>query len=78
MSQDTLERIDAKLGALLAIALDSYLRDTGAAKPRPRSVDQMLKDVGLPTKEIARLLGKTERAVQLSIERKARKGGADA
>lgn len=47
--------------------LDLYPRDTELAKPKPRSVDRMLADVGLPTPEIAALLGKTERAVRMQL-----------
>jgi hypothetical protein len=65
--QKTLESIDAKLGGLLVLLLDLYLRDTDLAKPKPRTVDKMLSDVGLPTAEIASLLGKTERAVQMQL-----------
>jgi hypothetical protein len=42
MSNEVLERIDAKLGAILALILDSYLRQTGVAQPKPRSVDRLL------------------------------------
>ena len=70
-----LKRIDAKLGALLAIQLDQYLRETGVARPKPRSVDRLLADAGLSPKEIAALLGKTDRAVQLALA-KGKKGKA--
>lgn len=66
----TLKRIDAKLGALLAIALDQYLRETGVGRPRPRSVDRLLTDAGLTAKEIAAMLGKTERAVNMALQSK--------
>src|SRR5262249_43990208 len=66
--QGLLRRIDAKLGALLAIVLDEYLRETGVAKPRPRSVDRLLADAGLTTREIAAILGKTDRAVQMVLQ----------
>jgi hypothetical protein len=68
-----LERIDSKLTALLALVLDSYLRNTGVARPRERSIDLMLSDAGLSASTIAGLLGKTDRAVhkQLQNERDA-------
>jgi hypothetical protein len=62
-----LQRIEAKLSALLAIATDRFLRETEIAKPRPRSIDRLLADAGLSPKEIAAVLGKTERAVQLVL-----------
>jgi hypothetical protein len=62
-----LKRIDAKLGALLAILLDQYLRETGAARPKIRSIDRLLTDAGLTAKEIGALLGKTERAVHMVL-----------
>lgn len=68
-----LERIDAKLGALLSITVDQYLRETGVARPKPRSIDKMLFDVGLPPRDIAALLGKTERAVYLALSEEQKK-----
>jgi hypothetical protein len=68
--EDTLKRIEAKLGALLAISIDLYLRKTDVAKPKPRSIDRMLSAVGLSAKDIAAFLGKTERAVNLQLQRK--------
>ncbi len=73
MSDEILERIDAKLGAILALTLDGYLRETGAARPKPRSVDRLLADAGLNTATIAKMLGKTDRAVQLQLQAPARK-----
>jgi hypothetical protein len=67
MDDATLKRIDAKLSAILAIQLDQYLRETGVARPKPRSIDRLLTDVGLPAREIAALLGKTERAVHMVL-----------
>ncbi len=75
-----LQRIDAKISALLAIMVDRYLRETEIARPKQRTIDRLLSDVGLPTKDIAKLLGKTERAVQLQLEKDARskqRGGKD-
>ncbi|MFC6157185.1 hypothetical protein [Kribbella jiaozuonensis] len=60
---EALKRIDTKLAALLAIVVDGHLRDTEMAKPRPRTIDKMLVDVGLTQVEVARLLGKTPQAV---------------
>jgi hypothetical protein len=65
---DHLAEIDSKLSALLALILDSYLRQTGIAKPKDRSVDRILADAGLSARTIARLLGKTERAVHLQLQ----------
>jgi hypothetical protein len=64
---ETLKRIDSKLGALLAIELDRYLRETGVARPKARSIDRLLTDAGLTAKEIGALLGKTERAVHMVL-----------
>ena len=60
---ETLESIDAKLGAILALTIDTYLRETEIAEPKPRSIDRMLKDAGLANAQIARMLGKTRQAV---------------
>ena len=65
---ELLTSIDAKLGALLTLTLDAYLRETGVAKPKERSIDAMLAAVGLSVQQIARLLGKTDRAVQLQLQ----------
>lgn len=69
-----LDSIDTKLGALLALILDAHLRETGIAKPKPRGIDRLLADAGLSPKQIATLLGKTDRAVrmQLAVEREKR------
>jgi hypothetical protein len=66
--------LEAKVSALLAIQVDRYLRETGLAQPRSRSIDRLLADAGLPRREIASLLGKTERAVNklLASERSRR------
>jgi hypothetical protein len=66
--QDILRSIDAKLGALLALTLDEYLRATGVAKPKPRSADKLLADAGLSAQQIGSLLGKTARAVQMQLQ----------
>ena len=61
--------------AQLTIQVDQYIRETGVARPKPRSIDKMLSDVGMKTSDIAHLLGKTERAVnmQLASDSKTRK-----
>jgi hypothetical protein len=74
-TDELLASIDAKVSGLLVLALDSYIRETGIARPKERSIDKMLADVGLPTPTIAKLLGKTDRAVnkQLQAEREKSK-----
>ncbi len=67
-TNDLLTSIDAKLGAILTLTVDAYIRDTGVAKPKERSIDKMLADVGVSTGDISKLLGKTERAVQLKLQ----------
>lgn len=69
MSDSDLTRLEAKVSALLTIILDQYLRETELAKRRPRSIDKMLSDAGLPAKDIAAVLGKTERAVNLQLQK---------
>lgn len=66
---DALKRIDTKLAALLAIVVDGHLRDTEIAKPRPRTIDRMLVDVGLTQAEVARLLGKSQQAVGQALQK---------
>lgn len=71
---DLLQRIDSKLTALLALYLDSYLHETGVAQRKNRSVDRLLSDAGLSAATIAGLLGKTERAVHLQLQRERQRG----
>jgi hypothetical protein len=54
---------------VLAITVDRHLRDTDLAKPRPRSIDRMLADLGLTGAEIAKLLGKTPQAVSIALSK---------
>ena len=59
-----LQAIDLKLGALVALHTHRLLLDdVDLAKPRPRSIDRLLTDVGLSQREIGRILGKTPQAV---------------
>ena len=71
---DALQSIDTKLTAILALLVDRHLRDTDLAKPRPRSMDRMLSDVGLTGVEIGRLLGKSPQAVSQALSRDGKAG----
>ena len=62
-----LKKNNRMLYALLAITVDQHIRGTDIAKPRPRSIDRMLTDVGLSGVEIAKLLGKTPQAVSSAL-----------
>ncbi len=73
--EELLESIDAKLGGILVLLLDGYLRETGIAKPKPRNIDRMLSDAGVSNPEIAALLGKTERAVRMQLAEEPKKPG---
>lgn len=64
-------RLESKLNAILAILVDRHLRDTEIARPKDRSIDRLLTDAGLTAKEIAALLGKTERGVYIQLQREA-------
>ena len=72
-NEELLTAIDAKLSGLLALAVDTYIRDTGIARPKARSIDKMLADAGIPASTIARLLGKTDRAVHLQLQNEGKK-----
>lgn len=72
-SDNQLSQIDSKLTALLALFLDGYLRQTGIAKPKERSIDRILVEAGLSARTVAGLLGKTERAVHLQLQREQSK-----
>ena len=72
MNEDVLnelKKLNRNTSALLAIIVDRYLRDTDLAKPRPRSIDRMLADLGLTGAEIAKLLGKTPQAVSIALSK---------
>ncbi len=75
MAKEDRNYSETLLLAQLTINVDQYIRDTGIARPKPRSIDKMLSDVGLKTADIASLLGKTERAVnmQLAVDTNAKK-----
>jgi hypothetical protein len=75
-NDDLMRSIDAKLSALLTLVLDGYLRQTGVARPKERSIDKMLSDVGLSAATIATLLGKTERAVHLQLAGRPKKSSS--
>ena len=64
-----LKKLNRNISALLAISVDRHLRDTDLAKPRPRSIDRMLADLGLTGAEIAKLLGKTPAAVSIALSK---------
>lgn len=72
MSEDILnelKKLNRNVSAMLAITVDRHLRDTDLAKPRPRSIDRMLADLGLSGAEIAKLLGKTPQAVSIALSK---------
>lgn len=75
-NDDLIRSIDSKLTALLALYLDSYVRTTGIAQRKDRSIDRLLTDAGLSANTIAGLLGKTERAVHLQLQRERVQVGA--
>lgn len=77
MAKEERSYAETLLLAQLTINVDQYIRETGIARPKPRSIDKMLSDVGLKTADIASLLGKTERAVfmQLATDTKTKKSG---
>ncbi len=63
-----LQSIDTKLAALVAIHTHRLLvDDPDLAKPRPRSIDRLLHDVGLSQSEIAQILGKSPQAVSQAL-----------
>lgn len=80
MAKEERSYAETLLLAQLTINVDQYIRETGIARPKPRSIDKMLSDVGLKPADIASLLGKTERAVfmQLAADTKKKSGGRSA
>ena len=69
-----LNKLNRNVSAVLAITVDRHLRDTDLAKPRPRSIDRMLADLGLTGAEIAKLLGKTPQAVSIALSKDKQTG----
>ncbi len=67
-TNELLTSIDPKLGALVTLAVDFYIRNTDVAKPKKRSLDRMLTDVGLSPLEVSNILGKTDRAVRKLLQ----------
>ena len=74
-TDDLLRSIDSKLSALLALTVEASVRESGA-RTKERSIDQLLSDAGLSASAIAGLLGKTDRAVHLQLQKGRRKTGA--
>jgi hypothetical protein len=68
MEEEYLDRIDRKLGSLLALEVDRVLRESKGDGARPRPLDRLLADAGLSTAEVASLLHKTQRAVQMALK----------
>jgi hypothetical protein len=70
MAEDPLlSVIDTKLSAILALLTDVHLRVYGSPRQqRARSLDRILTDAGVSAREAGKLLGKTERAVHLSLQ----------
>jgi hypothetical protein len=62
---EVLRSLDAKLGALLALAIRDRLPERAPA--HKRSMDQLLRAAGLDVPEIAALLGKSKQAVYLAL-----------
>lgn len=74
---EELKGINVKMSALLTITVDRHIRDTDIARPRPRSIDKMLSDIGLANVEIAKLLGKSPQAVGQSLARDGKSANKD-
>lgn len=68
MSGNDLNSLERKLDALLAIHVELLLRLTDLGESRHPHVDAVLASAGLSTTEIARILGKTPRAVQMRLK----------
>ena len=66
---DALARIERTLNAILGIQVEQFIRETGVATPRPRSIDRMLNDFGYTGAQIATLLGKSPQAVSQALAR---------
>lgn len=56
------------LAALLILRIDEYLREHEPKKHKAAPIEVLLTRAGFSTQEIADLLGKTQRAVQLVLQ----------
>jgi hypothetical protein len=67
---DVLRSIDSKLSVLLAMAIDGHLRSNPElGSSRHPSLDSLLSEAGLSSRQIGLLLGKTRQAVEQKISR---------
>lgn len=66
--RDILHSIDVSLSALLAIALDDYVRSHGIDGAKPLTIEKMLTDAGLSQTDAGKLLGKTASAVNQRLK----------
>ena len=62
-----LRAIDAKLRAQLALSVEQQ-KGSADTKKASRPMDRLLADAGIPTREIAYILGKTDRAVRMVLQ----------
>jgi nitrate/nitrite-specific signal transduction histidine kinase len=66
-----LERLEARLDAVIALMLDAEaVRRGGSSRIQP---ERLLSDLGFMQKDIARIMGKTQSAVSQSLSRQVRK-----
>lgn len=70
---ELLASINAKLGALLAITIDDYVRSHNIDGAKPVPIEKMLTDAGLSRTEAATLLGKTAEAVRQALTKTSAK-----
>jgi len=68
-TMQVLQRIDAKLGAILSLLADQLSREAAGNRHRPRTMDRMLTDAGLNPTEVGRVLGKSRQAVSQVLAR---------
>jgi IS30 family transposase len=64
-----LRAIEVRVAALLALELDTRLKQDSRSRSKPRSLDKLLSDAGLEAAEIAPLLGKSPTAVRQALQR---------
>lgn len=67
-----IERLEAKITALVAISADDIVRREGTSRARRRAIEEILADAGMSHSEIGRVLGKSKQAVSQAIAKSKR------
>jgi hypothetical protein len=76
MSEDLLRQINDRLGALLILAAFEYSDGTVERPPDRKPIEAILAGAGYGTKEIAEIVGKSQRTIQDILKKARTQGGS--